>query len=279
VKWLPAVPPRSGALVRRWHICWALVALSLAVASPAFAQKKSILFGVVTNLDGVRLSRVEVTIAQSDFRMVTNDSGEFIFNAPPTGRVRLLVKRLGFKQQEKGFKLGEGESKQVDFELEGIPELLDSVIVLEQGGNGKMAEFWARRAMGNGAFITRAEIQKRNPYRMSDMLRMLSGVRVSTNGSDAERPVISMGRTPMGVRTYKNVQSLAGECKVSYYLDGNWVSPGTFHPDDLTPGTIEAMEVYRGPAEIPAKFRQRETACGMIVIWTREPPPRERGGA
>ena len=47
----------------------------------------------------------------------------------------------------------------------------------------------------------------------------------------------------------------------------------------MTPGTIEAMEVYRGPAETPAKFRQREAACGLIVIWTREPPPRERGGA
>lgn len=264
--------------MRRLHLCWALVAASLVLAVPAAGQKKTLLYGVVTNLDGVRLSRVEVSIAQSNVRMVTNDSGEFMFNAPPTGRVRLLVKRLGFKQQEKGFKLNEGESKQVDVELEGIPELLDSVVVVEKGGNGKMAEFWARRSMGNGAFITRAEIQKRNPYRMSDMLRMLSGVRVSTNGGDIERPLISMGRTPIGVRTFRNVQTLAGDCKVSYYLDGNWVSPGTFHPDDLTPGTIEAMEVYRGPAEIPAKFRQRETACGLIVIWTREPPPRERGG-
>jgi hypothetical protein len=268
--------------VRRVHICLTLVVASLVASlvapRPALSQKKPVLFGVVTNLDGVRLSRVEVTIAQTDIRMITNDSGEFIFNTPPTGRARMLVKRLGFKPQEKGFKLNDGESKQVDFELEGIPELLDSVVVMERGGNGKMAEFWARRAMGNGAFITRAEIQKRNPYRMSDMLRMLSGVRVSTNGSDQERPIISMGRTPIGTRTYKNVQSLSGDCKVSYYLDGNWVSPGTFHPDDLTPGMIEAMEVYRGPAEIPAKFRQRETACGMIVIWTREPPPRERGG-
>ena len=265
--------------MRRLHFYGTLVAASLVLAMPAFGQKKTLLYGVVTNLDGVRLSRVEVSIAQTDFRIITNDSGEFVFNAPPTGRIRLLVKRLGFKPQEKGFKLNEGDSKQIDIELEGIPELLDSVLVVEKGGNGKMAEFWARRSMGNGAFITRAEIQKRNPYRMSDMLRMLSGVRVSTNGSDIDRPVISMGRTPVGTRSFRNVQTLAGECKVSYYLDGNWVSQGSFHPDDLTPGTIEAMEVFRGPAEIPAKFRQRETACGLIVIWTREPPPRERGGA
>ena len=265
--------------MRRLHIRWVLVAASLVLAVPAFAQKQPLLYGVVTNLDGVRLSRVEVSIAQTDFRIITNDSGEFVFSSPPTGRVRLLVRRLGFKQQEIGVKLIGGESKQIDVELEGISELLDSVLVLEKGGNGKMAEFWARRSMGNGAFITRAEIQKRNPYRMSDMLRMLSGVRVSTNGADQDRPDISMGRTPVGTRSFRNVQTLAGDCKVSYYLDGNWVSPGTFHPDDLTPGTIEAMEVYRGPAEIPAKGRQRETACGMIVIWTREPPPRERGRA
>jgi hypothetical protein len=256
-----------------------LFAAFLSAASPALAQKKTLLYGVVTNLDGVRLSRVEVTIANTDLRMVTNDSGEFVFDAPPTGRLRLLVKRLGFKQQEKGFKLDAGDTKQIDFELEGIPELLDSVLVMTQGGNSRMAEFWARRSMGNGAFITRSEIQKRNPYQPSDMLRTLSGVRVTTAVDPNDKPVISMGRTPIGARTFRNVQTLAGDCKVSYYLDGNWVPPGTFHLDDLSPTVIEAIEVYRGPSEIPAKFRQRETACGMIVIWTREPPPKERGGA
>ena len=40
--------------------------------------------------------------------------------------------------------------------------------------------------------------------------------------------------------------------------------------------SIEAIEAYRGPAEIPPRFRQRDTACGLIVIWTREPPPKRK---
>ena len=38
---------------------------------------------------------------------------------------------------------------------------------------------------------------------------------------------------------------------------------------------LEAVEVYRGPAEIPVRFRQRETACGVIALWTREPPSKQ----
>ena len=70
----------------------------------------------------------------------------------------------------------------------------------------------------------------------------------------------------------------AGDVDDADDVDGNWVPPGTFHLDDISPTMIEAIEIYRGPAEVPAKFRQRETACGLIVIWTREPPPRERSG-
>ena len=62
---------------------------------------------------------------------------------------------------------------------------------------------------------------------------------------------------------------------MSYYVDGSWVPPGTFHMDDLSPLMLEAVEVYRGPSEIPVRFRQRETACGVIALWTREPPAKQ----
>ena len=242
------------------------------------AQKPTLLFGVVTNLSGLRVAGVELTIANSALRAVTNDSGEFAFDAPPTGRVRLTARRLGFKPLEKGFKIDPGESRRVDFELEGIPDVLDTVTVVGRGGNNRMAEFWNRRMVGNGAFITRDEIERRKPYRPSDLLRTVAGVRVNT-GDMTDHPVIQMGRSVVGPVTRRANQMSAGECRVNYYLDGSWVAAGTFHIDDLSPSSIEAIEIYRGPAEVPAKFRQRETACGLIVIWTREPPPKEKPGA
>ena len=252
------------------------VALAIALAvGAAHGQKPAVLFGVVKNLSNVRVAGVELTIANSELRTVSNDSGEYAFSAPPTGRVRVTARRVGFKPQEKGFKMDAGQSRQVDFELEGIPDVLDTVTVTGRGGNSRMADFWNRRMIGNGAFITRADIERRKPYRPSDLLRTVAGVTVLT-GDMNEHPVIRMGRSGPGNITRRNVQSLAGDCRVNYYLDGNWVPAGTFHMDDISPSAIEAIEVYRGPAEVPAKFRQRETACGLIVIWTREPQAKEK---
>ncbi len=231
------------------------------------APKPSVLFGKRRHgyINGVRLGGVELTVAGGSLRVVTNDSGEYIFDQPPAGRVLVTARRLGFKAQEKGFKLEAGAARKVNFELEGIPDLLDSVLILGQGGNNRMAEFWARRAVGFGVYLTRSDIERRASYRSSDLLRALPGVRVtSDNGID--RPVIQMGRMAIMGAQRRGVTGLAANCVVNYYVDGNWMPPNTFHIDDLSPSAIEAIEVYRGPAEIPARFKQRETACGLIVV-------------
>jgi hypothetical protein len=240
------------------------------------AQKPTVLHGVVRNLNGVPLPGVELTIANTTLRVVTNDSGEFLFDLPPTGRLRVSARHLGFKPADKGLKLDAGDAKQLDFELEGVPEQLDSVLVLGRGGGGRLAEFWNRRMVGVGAFITRADIERRKPYRTSDLLRTISGVHM-TGGSDGlDRPNIQMGRNAPSPVARNGTQALGADCRVNYYLDGMWLSPGTFHLDDIAPSSVEAVEIFRGPSEVPAKFRQRETACGLIVIWTREPPPRSK---
>jgi hypothetical protein len=253
----------------------ALCALAFALAAAAGAQKPTVLFGVVTNVNGVRIKGVALTLANTTLQVVTNDSGEFVFATPPTGRLRLTARRLGFKPEEKGFKLEIGDSKQVDFELEGVAEQLDSIMVLGRGGNGRMADFWNRRMIGVGAFITHDDIERRKPYRPSDLLRTVNGVRVDTDNGDG-RPMIRMGRTAIAMPPRRGSATLAADCKVTYYLDGHFVPGGTFHIDDLPTMSVEAIEVFRGPSETPASFRQGETACGVISIWTREPPPKEK---
>jgi hypothetical protein len=256
------------------------VAGAAAAAGPARAdaQKPTVLFGVVTNMNGVRIAGVAMTIANSTLQVVTNDSGEFLFTVAPTGRVRLMARRLGFKPEEKGFKIDLGDSRKVDFELEGIVEQLDSVLILGRSTTGRMADFWNRRLIGVGVFLTHDDIERRKPYRPSDMLRTVAGVRVDTDLGDG-RPTIRMGRTSLPTPRGRGSATLAADCKVTYYMDGHFVPGGTFHIDDMPAMSIEAIEVFRGPSETPASMRQRETACGVISIWSREPPAKERAKA
>ncbi len=252
------------------------VALATIALHALSAQKPTVLAGVVKNLNGVPLPGVELTIANTTLTAVTNDSGAYLFDRPPTGRLVIAARRIGFKPQDKRFSIADGETRHLDFELEGLIEQLDSIIIHGQSSTGRMAEFWNRRMVGVGAFITRADIERRKPYRTSDLLRTISGVHM-TGGSDGlDRPNIQMGRNAPTPVARNGTQALGADCRVNYYLDGMWLSPGTFHLDDIAPSSIEAVEIFRGPAEVPAKFRQRETACGLIVVWTREPPPKSK---
>lgn len=264
-------------MVRRGAAAAVAVCVWSLVGGSAEAQTRiAVLSGVVTNLNGVPVAKAEVWIVNTDLRAITNDSGMYEFIAAPVARVRVNVRRIGFEPSEERVTLDENKPRQLDFELKAIPELLDSVMVREAAGNGRMAEFWSRRMSGNGAYITREEIDRRRPQHPSDLLRTVTGVKVIAGESGFDRPVISMGRNPV-FRGGVNALNMAAACRVTYYVDGSYVPPGTFHMDDMSAMAIEAVEVYRGPSETPSKLRQRDTACGVIVIWTRAPTRRPPG--
>jgi hypothetical protein len=245
-------------------------------APPAAKPRDGVLSGVVTNSIGVPIGKVEVAILNTDLRVITSDSGEYHFPAAPTGKVRVVARRIGFEPDERSVTLVSSTAKQLDFELKGIPELLDSVMVREAGGRGRLSDFWARRMVGNGAFITRDEIDRRRPHHSSDLLRTVTGVKVTMGESGFDRVLITMGRNPQ-LSAARGTTSLASACRVSYYVDGSPAPGGTFHMDDISPLAVEAVEIYRGPAETPVRFRQRDSACGVIVIWTRDPSRRDPG--
>jgi hypothetical protein len=264
-------------IARRSVWCWLIAGIISLWGAEAQAQKPHLLFGAVTNVNGVPIKGVVITIANSRGLAVTNDSGVYIIESPPTGRVRLTAKRIGFRPKELGFRIDPGVNKEVGVEMEGNATELDSVLVMaEQSGASRMADFWNRRMLGIGAFITRAEIERRRPYLPTDLLKMVVGVSVLSDGG-VNRPLITMGRSSGGfVNAPRGTPNHPVDCRVNYYVDGMWMSPGTFHPDDIPAMAIEAMEIYRGASEIPIRFRQFGTSCGLIVIWTREPPAKAK---
>ena len=249
------------------RISHGMLVLALGVVGRnVVAQTPPVVYGVVTTAYGGAIPGAEVLIGNSTLRAITSDSGTFMLQSTPTGRLHITVRRLGFRPAEKTVDLGATDAKELNFELEAVAEKLDSIIIAGRGANPRMTEFWNRRSAGVGAFVTREDIDRRRPYRPSDLLRTISGVRVGKDDLNGQ-PRIAMGRSP-------GAQVLGATCDVNYYMDGNWMAPGTFHLDDLSSAEIEAIEIYRGPSETPTRFKQRETACGLIAIWTREPPRR-----
>jgi hypothetical protein len=45
-----------------------------------------------------------------------------------------------------------------------------------------------------------------------------------------------------------------------------------FDFDVIHPNNVEAIEVYRSPAEVPPQYGGAEAACGVILLWRRVGP-------
>src|ERR1051325_9150826 len=76
----------------------ALLALvSVCAPRTAAAQNPaSVLFGVVRDSAGIKLSLVEVLVLKTKLQAVTDDSGAYRIVGVPTGPLRVQFRRIGF---------------------------------------------------------------------------------------------------------------------------------------------------------------------------------------
>lgn len=255
------------------HVVTVALATAMAAVIAGAQEAAARVFGTVRSTSGVAIAGAEVWIDGTEWRTVSNDSGEFHIASAPGGRVKVMVRRIGFRPDSKRVALGPGDVRRVEFVLDGFLEELEAVLVTAQArASGRMQEFWARRMVGLGVFMTRDEIERSRPSRTVDLFHSILGVRIMTGNGGFTRLV--SGR--QSISSARGNSAAASACAMQFYVDGIFMTPGTFSVDEIPPETLEALEVYRGPSEIPARFRQRDTACGLVVIWTREPPPRAK---
>ena len=230
-------------------------------ATPASAPGTAKLIGTVTDTAGAPLARAEVwLIAVSELRTISNDSGHFELPGLPAGTVTLGVRRLGYESATFTAMLKPGKTHRATFPLTPSAQALSEVKVQDTASTW-LSQFEEHRSMHRGTFITRRDFEKQNLRIATDILRRVPGVQV------------------VPTRTGTSVQMMRGagarRCIPQLYVHETPYS-GNF--DDFTPDDIEALEVYVGISEIPPDLiTLGRPICAAIVIWTREPPPKNRG--
>jgi hypothetical protein len=205
----------------------------------------------------------------------------------------IRIRRIGYNAEEFAAKLYPGEAKDVVVVLTpGVFELPEITVTarrakpIEYAWTTKYADFFRRRRVGFGHFMTRADIDRRRPNRTADILTELASVRVRYRGFGITSPEVEFLRCndePVRVSVWIDGQKqyldrpgpedTARARRSSPFLNPAMTTP-RFGPwmigaalDRLLPSQIELMEVYRGPAEMPAEFL--DDSCAAIVIWTR----------
>lgn len=248
--------------------------LVFGLAAPAQAQTR-IVGRVIDDFTERPLSQTAITLFAKDGstlgRTETGPDGTFEFEVKNVTSVRINARRLAFETNTTPLLYFDGRQFfQVEVRLDPDAILLAPLEVLawSQRPMNALHEGYKRRlSQGMGTFITRDDVERRNPVLVTDMLRELPGLQVSSTGGGL-RPVVRIGR------------SAGYNCTTQIFVDGFLVNRRLgyaegFRPDDIriddmvSPGSIEGIEIFRGLATVPAEFLSPDADCGVIAIWTR----------
>ena len=249
--WRSALVPRRAALFPALF-----PALLLGLMPPfGLASQSAPLRGIVRNTNGLPLEGAQVSVGGTPAVAVTNERGEFTLLPAVSGPAMVRARRLGFRPESTAVLVASGKIPEVSFILQRIAvDLTPVTIVGRRELIGPMAGFYRRRSSSSGRFFTREEIERRNAVRMSDLLRMVPGLRVQQRGMQ------------------NSVRIRGSRCAPFIWLDGAPLSAMEFDLDSSDPSVYEGIEVYSGPASVPVEFqgnRMTSSSCGTILLWTR----------
>lgn len=235
------------------------VVATLAVASPAAAQVRVTIPGVVRDTAGVAVPGADVAIVALHRLTRSDDSGVFVLREVPAGTHVLAVRRLGFDPRSVTVVVRAPRADTLVVVLHMQPVMLPGLTVSERDMRRRIAieDFYRRRARGPGTFVTRDEIEARHAGRVTDALREVPGIQF----------VRVRGVT--GVR-FMNSAIQRRDCVPQVWLDGARVD--NVELDELPVSDVEGIEIYPGPSTTPAQFSPGAiSSCGTIVIWSRVP--------
>ena len=204
--------------------------------------------GTVLGETGQPLAGVQLRVLETAAVTRTDSAGRYALSALPAGTQLLEAKRIGYRIVQQPVHLLRGRGVEAAIRLQRVVSL-DSIRIVAQ--RSRYREFERNRKGGFGRYLTEDDIAKRNPIRVSDLLRMMPGFRIVGVGFDA-KVMSSRGSVSLSRRA----------CEVNVVIDGMQHQEIDF----VQPSDIGAMEVYAGSAGAPVLY---DRYCGLIVIWTK----------
>ncbi|MGE0441012.1 MAG: carboxypeptidase regulatory-like domain-containing protein [Gemmatimonadales bacterium] len=246
--------------------------VGLAGPGTLAAQGKSVITGVVlSGPDGFALAGARVVITDPkgrDTTLLTDRQGGFELAKLAPGRYQIRAIWQNSASAPFAIDLARNEKFEAEFTVGGeqqrlddptgaqrLPDLIteDSVPAAEAA----IGTFEQRMKSGLGQYLTRPDIEARGSASVTDLLRSMSGIRVSCRGG---RCLPYIQRAPPG-------------CAPRFFIDDmpvDAVTAAMTRADEL-----RGIEVYQGLAQVPGELAQdhQQARCGVIALWSRRGPP------
>lgn len=286
-------------------ICGLVLAILLPPA-PGVAQ--TIRGRIIADLDERAIHQAQISVLATDPDAVLASSvsvdGNFLFDLREAGTYRLRAEALGYQTLTTApVTVPANTVISVELRLSTSAIALDPLrIVAERREPPFMQDIRRRQRIGFGRFIMREQLDQRQGSRLQDVLRD-TGLWIqefSMTGIDGGS--VPGHGPPVPLVTARLRGTLSRDCHADLYLNGVRQYGAEQDPRDswprvqdlflFRPDEIEAIEIYRGAAEVPAEYSGSTAACGVVAFWLRSgyeprgeaelkaplPPPRVRAG-
>jgi hypothetical protein len=229
-----------------------LVAAPLSHSASLTAQGVTIR-GTVSDSIGAPVADAELLLHDLNLVARSQPDGKFTFRPVRAGAYILTARRIGFAPVTWSFAVADSVSLVIIMHRSAAT--LPRVVINGQSMRltAKLYGFYERlRTSGapRSSYITRDDIERRNPARTSDLIRDRG-----SRASACLRGVIYLD----GAQMHKQSSFAPPDTRVAI--------------DIIPPGDIEAIEIYRGPSTIPSQYNGTSPSgtppgC-VILVWTR----------
>jgi hypothetical protein len=241
----------SEVLARRLLFCLFVARVAAAQATPApINDYRARVLGTFDGTTGEPIEGVEVTDVLSGLSAFTTRTGTVSLVFLPPGNSAIRVRKVGYAAILRVVSIGPADTVPITLILtRALPAMITADSSPRYISPGLRA-FEERRKGGFGQFIAEAELRKADNREMSDVLRKLTGFKISCSTRTPRRCVATAGCAPTlifidGVRS----------------TDNNLLM--------LRVSEFAAVEAYHG-ATIPVEYNMTGSACGVLLFWSRE---------
>jgi hypothetical protein len=228
---------------------------------------------------------VEISLPGLSKTVKTDAAGNFRISDVPEGVHRVVARRIGYGLFDAPVYFMAGHVVQRKIILPRVSELKAVEINAEKGVAGLPETFADNVKLGMGHFTTREELEKMGNRRLGDIVSESPGMK-TVNGRGGQGWILSK-RAPVSLSITQGVRApniyypspgersrgMVAACYARVYLDDLLINPGTpaepFDLNTLPSNSVEAIEVYAGPSQTPAKYARLDASCGVVVIHSR----------
>ena len=246
------------------------------LATPLAAQ--SVRGKVLDAATGEGIAAVAVQALSAEGRDVghtrTAADGSFQLQLRAPATVRIQAQRAGYRATlTDGLPVAMREAVEVEVRLSATAVAIEPLRVTARveppkRRNLELNGFYERERLGIGKYVRREEIELRPSQNLAQVLSRVQGAAIHYQGSRQYIYFTRNGR-PRLRQSFRGPPQNA--CLPRLYVDGARVTYDANNDINgvVNPGQVEAIEVFRGPAEIPVQYNDSNSACGVILIWTR----------